>query len=139
MNEVMAGRRQIRLAWGAATLAIALAIGVLTLSPSTGVPHGIWGLDKIAHASAFLVLVLPTAALWPRISAKVGALAVVYGGAIELIQPFAGRSAELGDLVADGIGVGLGIIVGSSLRRAVVLPLAARLVVRSRQGGNGSD
>lgn len=139
MNEILAGRRPLRLVWGATTLVIALGIALVTLSPSTGVPRGVWGLDKIAHATAFLVLVLPTAALWPRVSAKVGALAVIYGGAIELIQPFAGRSAEVGDLVADGVGVGLGIIVGSSLRRAVLLPLAARAAARARRIRHGLD
>lgn len=103
-------------AWLVSTLVIATVIGILTLMPSHALPRGPWGSDKLAHLLAFLALVFPTAALWPRVSAMVGVIAVAYGGAIEIIQPFTGRSAEFADLVADGTGVGLGIILGSSLR-----------------------
>ena len=114
-------------AWLVLTAALALVIGILALTPVPTMPRTDMHWDKVLHAIAFMVLVLPTAALWPRAIAWVGLLAVIYGGAIELIQPFTGRSAELADLVADGIGVGLGIILGSSLRRT----LAARRTVRS--------
>lgn len=124
-NALFDDARNLRRAWVAATLGLAVVIGVLTLMPTDTLPssHDHW--DKIAHLVAFLALVFPTAVLWPRASAWVGLLAVVYGGGIELVQPYAGRSAELGDLLADMIGVGLGIVLGASLRRVL---LARRLV-----------
>ena len=124
--------RHLWTAWLVSTVVIALAIGFLTLTPAHHVPRGDFLWDKLAHLIAFLVLVLPTAALWPRVTAWVGALAVVYAGAIEVIQPYAGRSAELGDLIADGIGIALGIILGTMLRRVYV---ARRAVAVDRHRG----
>lgn len=109
--------RHARTVWLVSTLAIAVLIAVLTLTPTPHMPRGDFHWDKLAHLVAFLVLVLPTAALWPRVAAWVGVLAVLYGGAIEVIQPFTGRSAEFADLLADGIGVALGFILGTTLRR----------------------
>lgn len=120
--------RHTRTVWLVSTIAIALLIAFLTLTPTPHLPNGNFHWDKLAHMLAFMVLVFPTAALWPRVAAWIGVLAVAYGGAIEIIQPFTGRSAELADLVADGIGVALGIILGTMLRRFV----AARRAVRAR-------
>ena len=108
--------RYVWIVWLVSTVAIAVAIGILALTPVPAMPRNPMFSDKIAHMLAFLAVVFPTAALWPRAIAWAGLLAVIYGGVIEVIQPFTGRSAELGDLLADGIGVGLGIILGSSLR-----------------------
>ncbi len=108
--------RYLWLFWFVSTVAIAVAIGILALTPVPAMPPNHPLSDKMAHMLAFLAVVFPTAALWPRAIAWVGVLAVLYGAAIEVIQPFTGRTAEFGDLVADGIGVGLGIILGSSLR-----------------------
>lgn len=112
-----ANGRHLTAFWLVSTLTIAGAIAVATLKPTVALPYTQIGADKIAHMAAFMILVLPTAALWPRVSALVGVLAVTYGAAIEIIQPFTGRHAEVADLVADGIGVALGIIIGSAFRR----------------------
>lgn len=124
--------RHTRTVWLVSTLAIAVLIAVLTLTPTPHMPRGDYHWDKLAHMVAFLVLVLPTAALWPRVAAWIGVLAVVYGGAIEVIQPFTGRSAEFADLLADGIGVALGIILGTMLRRVY---MARRVAVADRHRG----
>lgn len=111
--------RYARPLWLASTLAIALLIGVLTLTPTPQMPRSDFQWDKVAHMVAFLTLVFPTAALWPRVAAWMGALAVAYGGAIEIVQPFTGRSAEVADLVADAVGVVLGLILGTVARRYI--------------------
>lgn len=117
--------RSLRLAWLAATAVLVVIIGILTLAPTVALPHSHDHWDKLAHLAAFLALVLPTALLWPRAAVWVGVLAVAYGGAIELIQPYTGRSAELADLLADAVGVGLGLLVGARLRR---MPLVRRML-----------
>lgn len=126
-TEGQVERPLARLVWLASTLVIAAAIGILTLMPARAIPPGLWGSDKLAHLLAFLALVFPTALLWPRVSAAVGLLAVVYGGVLEIIQPYAGRSAEFSDLVADGTGIGLGIVLGLSARRLISGRRAARI------------
>ena len=120
--------RQVRSLWLGSTVVIAVLIAGLTLSPSASLPQSNLHLDKLAHMAAFFGLVFPTAALWPRVTAWIGLAAVLYGGAIEVIQPYTGRSAEFADLLADGIGVGLGIVLGATLRRLIL----ARRAVRAR-------
>lgn len=119
-----ADRRSLRVAWAVLTIGVAAGIAILTLLPPSDMPQDPFASDKIAHAIAFTLLVFPTAALWPRISALVAVGAVAYGGAIELIQPFTGREAEFADFLADGLGVGIGIVLGIAFRRIVRLGLA---------------
>ena len=119
-------RPAVKAAWALLTLGIAAGIAILTLLPPADMPRDPIGSDKLAHALAFMLLVFPTAALWPRISALVAVAAVAYGGAIELVQPLTGRDAELADLVADGIGIGLAIVLGIAVRRAFGRRRAAR-------------
>lgn len=105
------------------TLFIALGIAWGTLTPpgASGAPLPLT--DKQIHALAFALLTLPAAMTSPRFALWLAPVLFAYGGAIELIQPFVGRGAEWGDLLADGIGllVGLGLGWGLSqlgMRRA---------------------
>ena len=79
------------------------------------------GTDKLIHLAAFGLLVLP-AAFSRRVRREVlfGGLfvgAAIFGGAIELIQPHFGRSANLNDWVADMVGAGLGLLLARFVRR----------------------
>lgn len=107
----------------AMTLAIALCIAVLGFipMPATG---PVMANDKLIHFLGFAILVLPVAAVHPRHVPWIFIAAVTYGGAIELLQPFTGRTRSWGDLVADGAGAALGCALG----RVVF----ARLVGRGR-------
>lgn len=98
----------------AATLAIALAIGVLTLThiSDAGVP----GSDKLHHFIAFAALTLPAGFARPRLGLWIALSALAYGGAIELIQPLVGREREFLDFVADGAGSLLGALCGAVMR-----------------------
>jgi VanZ family protein len=57
--------------------------------------------------------------------------AVTFGAAIEINQPDVGRGAELLDFVADGVGIGIGLIIGAFLRSVFARWLHGRL---SRSG-----
>ena len=48
---------------------------------------------------------------------KVSVVAILYGGAIELIQPIVGRNAEVMDLAADICGVIFAVVVALFLQR----------------------
>ncbi|MEO7587147.1 MAG: VanZ family protein [Arachnia sp.] len=93
------------------TIALAAVIAVLTLMPpnQVEVPSGS---DKTYHFLAFAALALPLAAVRPRWSVALFLLYSAFGGAIEIIQPFVGRSRELADLVADMAGIAIGMALG---------------------------
>jgi len=103
----------------AATLALAAAIGILTLAPISGIQSP--GSDKLHHVLAFAALAFPLPAMRPRMAIRVVLGVIIYGGFIELIQPLFGRSAEWADLLADGlgaaIGAGAGLATGKIWRR----------------------
>lgn len=91
------------------TLLLALAIAVLTLTPTVPGPEGLPGLDKLAHALAFGLFVLPMSMAYPARWIGIWVLALAFGGLIEIVQPFFGRSDEWADLLADGFGAACGI------------------------------
>lgn len=98
----------------ALTLLLAVAIAVATLVPNDGRSPPFPYLDKIQHFVAFGLLVLPLATVLRGRAAVavVVALAVAYGGAIELIQPRFGRGAEWFDFWADLAGALAGAALG---------------------------
>jgi VanZ family protein len=85
------------------------------------------GGDKFHHLLAFGaiaftgVLGLPRA--WERRWTWVMVAVSLYGGAIELIQPYVGRFGEWGDWVADAAGAVLGGIVAQILLSLTRRPL----------------
>jgi len=87
-----------------------VAILVGTLFPVSQLPE-VDGGDKAAHLIAFALLALPlNLAGHPRwLLLNTGF--VLFGGAIEFIQPFVGRHGEWLDLGADMIGVVVGLLV----------------------------
>jgi VanZ family protein len=102
-------------------LALLLVIvSYLALSPAP--PHVLdTGWDKLNHVSAFVALAF---AAWlgfakSQRNQRLGMLALLaYGGAIELIQLFVpGRSCEWGDLLADAIGISLGVLLAKGMTR----------------------
>lgn len=101
-----------------ATWCVTGAIAWLTLAPwgSSLEPVSFGHVDKLGHALAFFVWGALIMAGWQRTSLQILILAAVFGGAIELIQPLAGRDAEWADLGADMLGAGAGVWVGTRLR-----------------------
>ncbi len=99
-----------------ATLLVALLIAVMTLSSASGAAP-VPGADKLAHAAAFALLVLPMGWRRPAALTWLAPLALAYGGVIELVQPHVGRSAEWADLAADGVGIALGVLLSRLHRR----------------------
>ena len=108
------------------TLLLAVVIGVLTLV-NLPLPASPPGNDKLHHFLAFAGLVFPVALLWPRALGRVVPVAIAYGGLIELIQPFVGRSAEWADFGMDVLGVGVGTLLGWALHRLWTARVARRI------------
>jgi VanZ family protein len=97
-----------------ATGILAAVIAYLTLTPRN-LDLGLSS-DKLYHFIAFAALVFPCALLFAKKLIWVLPAAMLFGGAIELIQPFVGRAGELADFVADVVGVLIGVAFGLILR-----------------------
>lgn len=100
--------------WRALLAVLLVAITYLALAPQP--PQGVsTGWDKSNHTLAFGSLAFTSVwALWPR-PRQWGLLALallVYGGGIEILQSYLPpRSGEWMDLLADGMGISLGLLV----------------------------
>lgn len=101
----------------------AVFIAYESLVPS-GAVQSIPHLDKVAHAGAYFVFAFLLSVASPRLSLKaVFALAFGFGAIMEIGQGIigTGRTASLGDLLANGLGailaVGTCFIVLKRLRR----------------------
>lgn len=119
-----------RLRW---TLLWALVILVLCLIPGKELPRYWWtdlfSFDKVVHAGVFFVLawlmvvaVRPTGAA-PAVRWTAG-VCVAYGGLLEVMQGtlMTDRYADVGDFVANGIGVALGLWWWHRRERSRTLP-----------------
>ena len=108
---------QKRTVWLTLSFGLAGIIAVLTLIPQVEMPAGPRGIDKLYHVAAFAALVFPTALLRPGRWRSAGFIAILSGGIIEIIQPAVGRSSDMSDLLADALGVAVGILLGLAVRR----------------------
>jgi VanZ family protein len=117
MNTITATFVQNRNTWILLSFGLAATIAALTLMPQASMPVGPQGVDKVYHMIAFAALIFPTAMLRPKSCLRFGCLAILYGGLIEAIQPIFGRSADMSDFWADGLGVAMGIVLGLAARR----------------------
>lgn len=106
-----------RLRW---TLLWALVILVLCLIPGKDLPRYRWAdllsFDKFVHAGVFFVLawlmVVAVKPTWDTRAVRwTAVVCVVYGGLLEVMQGtlMTDRYADIGDFVANGLGVALGL------------------------------
>ena len=98
-----------------ATIIIAFAIGLATLTPVEKLPQ-VSGSDKVYHLISFAILTLPIAIIRPRAIWIILSLSIAFGGAIELLQPLVNRNCEMADFLADPVGAILGVLVAGALR-----------------------
>jgi len=96
-----------------------VTIGYLSLSPLSALPE-IEVSDKLEHFAAYCLLGF--LAVLARKSKHgmiwIVAAAVLYGGAIEIIQPYVNRHMELGDFIANACGALFGATLGFASVRA---------------------
>jgi VanZ family protein len=115
--------RLVRAAWFWRAALGVLTVVVLYLALMPAPPHTLdTGWDKLNHALAFASLAVCSCfsgSASPRRLLIAGALLVGFGGLIELLQSqIPGRDAEWGDLLADTIGMVVGMLSALSVRRA---------------------
>lgn len=100
-----------------ATVLIAVMIAAATLMPAR-MQGGVPGSDKLHHLVAFAALIFPLACVRPRWIVRLSLVLAVYGGLIEVIQPYVGRGRELADWVADLAGIAIGAAAALGVNRA---------------------
>ncbi len=100
--------------WLPTTLLMLAIISITSLSPLAELPD-IPGSDKLHHFVSYAALMMP--AFLVRYAKRLWLMLVflIWGGAVELIQPYVNRYAEWADLFANGTGLLIGAALGAML------------------------
>jgi VanZ family protein len=94
--------------------ALALLLGVITWLALTPAPprQADLGWDKLNHLAAFATLAVVAMLGRSGSYGRVGAALLAYGALIEVLQSYTPtRSGEWADLLADGLGIALGMLL----------------------------
>lgn len=114
-------RREARLAFGV-VFALATIIALLPGGPGRA---SLIGWDKLDHLAAFAALALLARMGWPSLSRPwLAGMLLVYGVVLEAAQahPLVGRTASVSDMIADALGIALGLALawsGARLARLI--------------------
>jgi VanZ family protein len=107
--------------WRSTLLVLCLVVAYLALTPTPPREADLFGWDKLNHASAFAAMAWAAVLGFreQRMHRRTIAIALVaYGAGIEIAQLWVpGRSCEWGDLLADSVGVAVGILLATALLR----------------------
>lgn len=89
--------------------------------PSTEIPDAFNLWDKAQHALAFALLTITGNLAYPKLIKAVYVGLIVYGAAIEVFQSTltSTRFGEVSDLLADSVGVAIGLAVYFAARKVI--------------------
>lgn len=95
-----------------AFLFMSLGLIILMIGPFQGAESSSGVSDKFAHVVAFALITAAAFLNLPRLNRiQIAGLALGVGIAVEIIQGLTGRDADVRDVIADGIGILLMVIV----------------------------
>ena len=100
--------------WKLVTIFLLLVIAFLSLYPLPKLPE-FPGTDKTHHLVAYFFLALPSGLKKPNKWVLYICLFIIFGGVIEMIQPYVNRYGEWLDFFTNTIGVIFGFFVGLTL------------------------
>jgi len=100
--------------WQSHSAIVLTAITVFSLIPLPELPE-IPGSDKTHHLIAYACLMLPAALRRPKYLWAIALFFITWSGLIELIQPYVNRYGEWVDLLANTVGVAIGVLLGGLL------------------------
>lgn len=107
-------------------LALLWAVLILALCsiPGPELPDvDVLGIDKVGHFGMFFVGAFVWMRAWPRSTARVLGAGLAFSILTEIYQgvmPFLGRSADPFDIVADALGLAVGLLLWRWLRHRPV-------------------
>ena len=101
--------------WKQLTIFLLILIAFLSLYPLPKLPE-LTGTDKTHHLVAYFFLALPSGLKKPKKWALNICLFIIFGGVVEVIQPYVNRYGELLDFLANTIGVIFGFLAGLTLK-----------------------
>ncbi len=101
--------------WLIISLAFLIIISFLSLSRLPQLPEAP-GSDKTHHLIAYAALAFPAAFARPSYWWATLTFFLIWGGLIELIQPYVNRYGELLDFIANSAGVALGVLISIPFR-----------------------
>jgi len=104
----------LRQHWQSISLLLLALIGILSLSPLEQLPPAP-GSDKIHHLIAYAALSLPAALRKPKFFWLIILGYLLFGGLIELIQPYVNRYGEWLDMLANCLGILCGVALAQLL------------------------
>ncbi|WPL10769.1 putative integral membrane protein [Thiorhodovibrio litoralis] len=100
--------------WRLSAWLLVVLVVILSVVP-TGVPAGFEGGDKLQHLLAYMVLGFWFAVLYPRERRLILLGLILLGAALEAVQGLVpARMASPFDLLADALGVFLGVLLARS-------------------------
>lgn len=92
-------------------IVLALTVAILVFGPFSGAERAFGLSDKEAHILAFYGLASLSLLAMPRMRKwDVVIICLTIGGLIEVVQPLIGRSGNIFDWLADGVGVFLAVV-----------------------------
>ncbi|MDQ6999427.1 MAG: hypothetical protein Q9M12_00890 [Mariprofundus sp.] len=97
--------------WLSLSVLLLFMITTLSLMPLERLPD-VPGSDKWHHTIAYAVLMFPAALRRLPYLLWIAVFYIVWGGGIELIQPYVNRYGEWLDFAANGAGLLTGLIIG---------------------------
>lgn len=106
----------IRTYWIIITFLLLAVITLLSLTPLPSIP-AIPSNDKIQHFIAYSALTFPVVLRKPRYWLLIGLFFLCWSGGIELLQPYFHHRRDWLDMIANGAGIGCGILCALLLNR----------------------
>lgn len=91
---------------------------IFTMMPSQHIPDSVIFWDKAQHALAFFMLMFTGAIAYAKRLAWIAIFLLLYGASIEIMQQYftTSRNGDILDIVADTVGVILGLIIYAIVR-----------------------
>ncbi len=96
-------------------------VTIVSLIPVPALPE-VPGSDKTHHFVSYALISIPVSFVKPKYWWVFLLVVVAWSGGIELIQPFVNRYGEWLDLLANGCGVIIGLLLGMLLPKLVAIP-----------------